>query len=447
MDGLALAPFIRLVCDLMRMSFILSIKFYSFHNSMIYMRTLLFLLGMASGFTMVAQSTDDYTRYELLDPYTNNFRILYEVSATTPDALVYHNTLRKGSGHFVDRVVDLNSGKLLTWSIVHGEEAKRNGLAAADKDTDYLQVNLAHPVAKNSEYRLLIDKTYNDAQSYYAEGERIVFHRSLGIKRNAVVLPKGYELIACNYPSQVMIEADGRVKISFINRGTEAVPLHIEGRKLSHPIVAAPSIARDNTTQATGRDKSKARVGLSLVERAHQTREIVYFLQQPETHSFRLYHDYTETKEGVNKYINIVRAGSKASNPSAYSLDTGKPLKVETLVGQAIKDKGIDIGADYSPTTEVIVIWFDAVKKGTTTRIRIEETYTDPNRYLLSNSELVWDRSFGRVHNTITLPEGWWLTANAVPATVFLNEDGLVSLYYLNDGPDDIDVFVKALKR
>ncbi|MEY4930640.1 MAG: hypothetical protein RI909_1364, partial [Bacteroidota bacterium] len=401
------------------MRFILIINFYSFHHSILPMKKLLLLLCLASG-SLFAQSTDDYTRYELLDPYTNNFRILYEVSATTPDALVYHNTLRKGSGHFVDRVVDLQSGKLLTWSIVHGEEAKRNGLASADNDTDYLQVNLDHPVAKNSKYRLLIDKTYNDPQSYYAQEDRIVFHRSLDIKRNSIVLPKGYELIACNYPAQVMIETDGRVKISFINRGSEAVPLHIEGRKLLHPIVAAPLIAKDNTTQAQGRDKSKARVGLTLTERAHQTREIVYYLQQPETHSFRLYHDYTETKEGVNKYVNIVRAGSKASNPSAYNLDNGKPLKVETLVGQAIKDKGIDIGADYSPTAEAIVIWFDAVKKGTTTRIRIEETYTDPNRYLISNNELVWDRSFGRVYNTITLPEGWWLTANAVPATVFL---------------------------
>ncbi len=411
------------------------------------MKRLYLLISLLCTLTALAQSADDYTRYELLDPFTNNFRILYEVAATTPHAHVYHNALRKGSSHFVDRVTDLNSGKLLTWTIVHGEEAKRNGLASADKDTDYLQVNLDHPVVKNSEYRLLIDKTYNDPQSYFAEEDRIVFHRSLGIKRNSIVLPKGYELIACNYQAQVMIEPDGRVKASFVNRGPEAVNLHIEGRKLSYPIVAAPLIAKDNTTQAQGRDKSKARVGLSFPERAYQTREIVDYLQQPETHSFRLYHDYTETKEKENKYVNVVRAGSKASNPSAFNLDNGMPLKVETLVGQAIKDKGIDIGADYSPTAEAIVIWFDPVKKGTTTRIRIEETYTDTHRYLMSNNELVWDRSFGRVHNTITLPEGWWLTANAVPATVFLNEAGLVSLYYLNDGPDEIDVFVKALKR
>jgi len=206
-------------------------------------------------------------------------------------------------------------------------------------------------------------------------------------------------------------------------------------------------MAQENIPPGQGRDKSKVRMGFSFPERAYQTREIVYFLQQPETHSFRLYHDYTETREGVNKYLNVVRAGSKASNPSAFNLDNGKPLKVETLVGQAIKDKGIDIGDDYSPTAEVIVIWFDPVTKGSSTRIRIEETYTDPNRYLKSDNELVWDRSFGRAHNTITLPEGWWLTANSIPATVFLNEEGLVSLYYLNDGPDDIDVFVKAMKK
>jgi len=32
-----------------------------------------------------------------------------------------------------------------------------------------------------------------------------------------------------------------------------------------------------------------------LWERAHHDREIVYFLQQPETHAFRLYQDYTES--------------------------------------------------------------------------------------------------------------------------------------------------------
>jgi hypothetical protein len=413
----------------------------------LFMKKLLSLILCLAAFYAVAQSNDEYTQYELLSPYSNNFRILYEVSVTTPGVTVYHNTLRKGSEHLVDRVVDLASGKLLTWKIVHADEARQNGLTSADKDTDYLQVNLDHPVPAQAEYRLLIDKTYKDVQSYYAEGDRFVFERSLGIKRNSIVLPKDYELISCNYPSQVMMEADGRIKVSFINRGPAAVPLRLEGRKLSKSVYPPLVVAEPVAAYAQGRDKSKARIGYTFPERAHQTREIVYFLQQPETHSFRLYHDYTETKEGVNKYVNVVRAGSKASHPSAIDLDTGKPLKVETLVGKAIKDKGIDIGADYSPSAEAIVIWFGAVKKGTSTRIRIEETYTDPNRYLESKNELIWDRSFGRVHNTVVLPEGWWLTANSIPATVTLNDQGLVSLYFMNDGPDDIDVYIKALRR
>jgi len=411
------------------------------------MKKLSFLLFCLYTFSVTAQSDDEYTRYELISPYTNNFRILYEVSVTTPGAKVYHNTLRKGSDHFVDRVVDLATGKLLTWKIVHADEAKENGLTSADKDTDYLQVNLAHPVPAKAESRLLIDKTYKDVKSFYAEGDRFVFERSLGIKRNSIVLPKDYELTSCNYPSQVMMEADGRIKVSFINRGPAAVPLRIEGRKLSKSVYPLLKVAEPVVPPGQGRDKSKARMGYTFPERAYQTREIVYFLQQPESHAFRLYHDYTETKEGVNKYVNVVRAGSKASNPSAINLNTGKSLKVETLVGKAIKDKGIDIGADYSPSAEAIVIWFDAVKKGASTRIRIEETYTDPNRYLISNNELIWDRSFGRVHNTVVLPEGWWLTASSIPATVFLNEQGLVSLYFMNDGPEDIDVYIKGARR
>ena len=71
-------------------------------------------------------------------------------------------------------------------------------------------------------------------------------------------------------------------------------------------------------------------------ERAFQDREIVYFLKSPETHAFSLYHDYTETREGTDKYVNIVRAGSTVSDPSAKILDTGEALKIETLKGQAI---------------------------------------------------------------------------------------------------------------
>jgi len=392
-------------------------------------------------------SDDEYTRYELLDPATQSFRILYEVTATKAGALFYFNTLRKGSEHKVDSVKDLKTGKRLEWAIVSGAEAKKSGLTEAEEDGEYLKVKLARPIANNSEYRILIDKTYKDQNSYFTEGDRIVFERSLGIKRNAIILPYGYELTKCNYPVQVSMEMDGRIKASFINNGPAAVPLRLEGRKL--PTTANLKVENKNYVYQSGegRDKSRARLDYTVAERAHQTREIVYFLQPPETHSFRIYHDYTETEIGKNNYLNVVRAGSKASNPSALNLDTGQPLKVETLKGNQLKEKGIKIEEAVTPDTEVIVIWYDPVQKGQSTRLRIEETYTDPNRYLMSGDEFVWDRSFGRPHNTVILPPGWFLTANAIPATVDTMADGKVSLYFMNYDPDEIDVFIKGRKR
>jgi len=410
-------------------------------------------MGIAYVITAQPQTQrDSYTRYELLKPETNSFRIIYDVSATTAGAIYYYNTLRKGSEHQIDAVYDRMTGKALQWNIVDGEHAKNNGHPRASDDYEYLKVVLARPVPEGGAARLRIDKTYTDPKSYYAKEGQIIFDRSLGIKRNSVVLPKGYELVACNYPSQVELEDSGSIKTSFMNRGAAAVPYKLIAKKL--PANAAikaqkPTNAPWSTydKKPSGRDKSHARLNTKFRERAFQNRDIVYFLQAPETHDFRLYHDYTEFREGVDKYVNVVRKGSKASNPSAKILDTGENLKVETLKGDEIKAKDIDIGSEITPETEIVVIWFDAVKKGESVRLRIEETYTDPNRYLLYGNELVWDRSFGRNRNTVILPEGWYLTHSAIPAIIDQTDTGQPRLYFMNDRPDAIDVYIKGLRR
>lgn len=413
------------------------------------MKLLLFILSCLAIQSFAQQQSEDaYTRYELLEPSPQSFRIIYEVSATTSGSTFYFNTLRKGSDHKVDAVTDLASGQPLVWEIVNGDNAKKSGLTEAQPDVDYLKIKLAHPVPEGGEYRLKIDKTYKDEKSYFSQGDKIIFDRSLGIKRNAIVLPLGYELLKCNYPSQVVQESDGRIKISLINISPVEVPLHVEARKLpASAKLAVINVKPASSSIGQGRDKSKARLDFSFPERAYQSREIVYFLQQPETHSFRLYHDYTETKEGTDRYINIVRAGSKASNPSAKNLDTGKPLKVETLKGNEITNRKLEIGEPVTPETEIVAIWYDAVQKNKSTRIRIEETYTDANRYLLYKEELVFDRSFGRAYNIVLLPQGWFLTSNLIPAVIDYTEEGLISLNYVNNQPDEMDVHIKARKR
>ena len=150
-----------------------------------------FSLWPINSLALLAQQTqgDSYTRYELLDPGSQRFRILYDVSATKAGAAHYWNTLRKGSEHEVGAVFDLYSGKELEWKIVEGESAKANGHVSANQDTDYLQVKLARSVPEGGEVRIRIDKTYKDPKSYYKEGNVIVFDRSLGIRRNSVMLP------------------------------------------------------------------------------------------------------------------------------------------------------------------------------------------------------------------------------------------------------------------
>jgi hypothetical protein len=184
-----------------------------------------------------------------------------------------------------------------------------------------------------------------------------------------------------------------------------------------------------------------------LSERARQDREIVYFLQQPETHAFDLYHDYTESRAGVDRYLNVVRGGSKVSNPSARILDTGESLQTQILRGDEITAAKLEIGEAVRPESEVVLIRFPAVQQGKSVRLRISETYADPGRYGLVGDELVWDRAFGRPANAMVLPLGWMLTNCSIPATVSETPDGRIRLDFTNPRNDDVAVLLTAVRR
>ena len=414
------------------------------------MRLMFFRSGLALAICALAVSAseqtpqrqtqeDDYTRYELLAPDTAQFRILYEVTATTPGARFFFNAIRKGSVASDERVSDMMTGQPLKWEVVSGAQARTEGHPTADLDTEWLKVFLARPVPKGGEGRVLIDKTYKDAKSYYRNGDTIVFDRSLGIRRNAVVLPRGYRLISCNVPSQVMPAADGRVMITFLNTSAAAAPLVIRAKPGLAPF--NPRIPTSAGPVSTSTMPSQI---ARLSDRAHQDREIVYFPNDPSTHSFSLYHDYTESRPGVSHYFNIVRAGSTVSNPAAVLLDTGESLKVETISGAELKKRGLDAGEPVTDTTQIVVIGFPAVKEGQSVRLRITETYTDPNRYTLDGDELVWDRAFGRPRNSVVLPAGWTVTASSIPTVISEDADGRQRLYFENNRNDEIQVLIRA---
>jgi len=391
--------------------------------------------------------TDEYTRYELLDPETASFRIYYELTATTAGAKFLYNPIRKGSVASDEQVFDAMSGKPLHFEVVHGTEARKDALMAdADEATDYIKVTLARPVPMHGQGRVVILKTYKDPKSYYIDGTTLVFNRGLGIKRNKVVLPAGYEVVGCSVPSQILTEKDGRLAISFMHAGAGEAPLVLKAVKdaqtgagaLPHPATKAKSWEAPFAGET-----ERAR----LTERAYLDRDIVYFLQQPETHSFSLYHDYTEKRAGVNGYANVVREGSVASHPSAYVLDTGEQLKATEMSGAEMVASKINTGEEVDPKARVVVIPFAAVREGESLRLRISETYTAPVSYKLDGDELVFDRSLGRSRNAVVLPAGWYVTASATPATVSRMADGRVRVEYWDDQPDAVDVLLKARRR
>src|SRR6267378_4458344 len=67
--------------------------------------------------------TDEYTKYELLEPDSASFRIRYEVTATTAGATYYYNPIRKGSVATDEAIYDAMSGEALQFEIVNGATA------------------------------------------------------------------------------------------------------------------------------------------------------------------------------------------------------------------------------------------------------------------------------------------------------------------------------------
>lgn len=391
--------------------------------------------------------SDEYTRYELLAPETASFKIYYEVTATTAGVKMFFNPIRKGSIASDEAVYDAMTGEPLHFDIVNGADARKDPLmTVADAAGSYIKVQLARPVPQEGQGRILIVKTYKDEKSYYSDGDAIVFNRGLGIKRNSVVLPKGYELVGCNVPSQVLSEADGRITISFMNPGAGEAPLILRAKRGAQtgPSAAPHPLTQTRSWEAPFPGETERQ---RLSERAHQDRDIVYFLQQPETHSFSLFHDYTESHPGADKYLNVVREGSTVSDPSAYILDTGEKLPTRLMTGAELAASKIETEEPVKPATQIVVIPFAPVKKGQSIRLRISETYTAPASYRLDADELVFDRSLGRPRNAVVLPAGWYLTASAIPATVTQLSDGRIRLDFWNPRPDSIDVLLKAKRR
>jgi hypothetical protein len=182
--------------------------------------------------------------------------------------------------------------------------------------------------------------------------------------------------------------------------------------------------------------------------RAEQDREITYWLLEPATHQFRISHDFTVTRVGQKSVHSFVRKGSVVSPDAAITdLDTGKPLKTLTVSGKDVNALGYYPEPVDPESVAVQGNLEHAVGEGQSTRVRVQETYTDPVGYVLQGEELVWTRTLGRPLNYVTLPAGWMLTSINIPAVVTLDEEGRIKLRLVNTRNGDLAVVIKAKKK
>lgn len=395
------------------------------------LRTLVLCAVLAVVVSHAQTRTDEYTRYELQPPNTAAVRVTYEASAITEGARTFTDAIPKSARVSDVAVHDMMTGEALKFLVSPGAIA----------------VTLARPVPPKGQGRIRIEKTVTDAEAYTRAGDVGTFYFPLGAGRHDFVLPAGYELMACNIPVRVLAEDDGRTKLDLMNVApfNAELIMKIRAGALTGDAAKPKPLTNNRSWEAPPAQGPTERQ--RLAERAHLDRDIVYFLQEPTTNSFFLYHDYTESRPGIDKYINVVRTGSRSSNPSAIVLDTGEELKHETLKGAEITARQIDIGEPVTPETEIVVTYFAAVKPGQSIRLRLSETYTAPQSYRLDGSDLVFERSLGRTRNSVVLPAGWYLTASSIPAVVSETPDGRIRLDFVNNRPDSLDVYIKGRKR
>ena len=178
--------------------------------------------------------------------------------------------------------------------------------------------------------------------------------------------------------------------------------------------------------------------------RAEQDREIHYWLLDPDSHQFKISHDFTVSLAGQKYVHSFVRKGSVVTKSVVIDLNTGKELETYNVTGKSVNALGY-YPEPTDPESVVVQGNLDhALAEGESVRVRVIETYTDPVGYRIDGNELIWDRTLGRPYNDVTLPQGWMLTSTSVPAIISMDAEGRLVCRYTNPRNDEIHVVIKA---
>jgi hypothetical protein len=86
-------------------------------------------------------------------------------------------------------------------------------------------------VKQGQSVRLRISETYTDAGRYGVVGDELVWDRAFGRPANAMVLPQGWYLTNCSIPATVSLQADGRVRLDFVNPRNDNVEVLVTAKR------------------------------------------------------------------------------------------------------------------------------------------------------------------------------------------------------------------------
>jgi len=141
--------------------------------------------------------------------------------------------VREGSKASNPDAYVVDTGEKLQTKLMTGAamaEAKVNAGEEVDPKADV--VVIPFPAVKAGEtLRLRISETYTAPVSYRLEGDELVFDRSLGRPRNAVVLPSGWYVTESAEPATVSQMVDGRVRLDYWADQPEAVDVLLKARR------------------------------------------------------------------------------------------------------------------------------------------------------------------------------------------------------------------------
>jgi hypothetical protein len=147
----------------------------------------------------------------------------------------YANVVRKGSVASQPSATVLDTGEKLIPREMSGAELAASRLnvgEAVDPAAQVVVIPFAALKAGQT-LRLRIAETYTAPTSYRLDADELVFDRSLGRPRNAVVLPSGWYCTFSAAPATVSRLPDGRVRLDYWDDRPEAVDVLLKAKRRS----------------------------------------------------------------------------------------------------------------------------------------------------------------------------------------------------------------------